>query len=236
MSLAQLPSLVSADAAIASTLAQAREGGSLVVPQGATATITRALSELEPRPTVTVVVCATGRESDQLRDELRSVVPEGTHVLDFPAWETLPHERLSPHPETVARRRSALRQIVSADLPGNLVVVASIRALVQPINPELATFEPWVVTQGDDSRSLEAWVEYLVHAAYQRVDLVTRRGEFALRGGILDVFPPLAEHPIRLDFFGSEIEQVNYFSVSDQRSLPDEVPPMVLEPVREMLL
>ena len=236
MSLAQLPSLLSADAGIASSLAQAREGGSLVVPQGATATITRALSELEPRPSVTVVVCATGRESDQLRDELRSVVPEGTHVLDFPAWETLPHERLSPHPETVARRRSALRQMVSADSPGNLVVVASIRALVQPINPELATFEPWVVTQGDDSRSLEAWVEYLVHAAYQRVDLVTRRGEFALRGGILDVFPPLAEHPIRLDFFGSDIEQVNYFSVSDQRSLPDDVPAMVLEPVREMLL
>ncbi len=125
---------------------------------------------------------------------------------------------------------------VGGHAPGNLVVVASIRALVQPINPKLATFEPWVVTQGDDSRSLEAWVEYLVHAAYQRVDLVTRRGEFALRGGILDVFPPLAEHPIRLDFFGSEIEQVNYFSVSDQRSLPDEVPPMVLEPVREMLL
>ena len=182
VSLAQLPSLVSGDAGIRSLLQLARDGGSLVVPQGATATITRVLSELEPHPSVTVVVCATGRESDQLRDELRSVAPEGTHVLDFPAWETLPHERLSPHAETVARRRSALRQMRSAETPGNLVVVASIRALVQPLNPDLATFEPCLVTQGDDSRSLEAWVEYLVQAAYQRVDLVTRRGEFALRG------------------------------------------------------
>ena len=92
-------------------------------------------------PSVTVVVCATGRESDQLRDELRSVVPEGTHVLDFPAWETLPHERLSPHAETVARRRSALRQIsLAGGSAGGLVVVASIRALVQPVNPHIASF------------------------------------------------------------------------------------------------
>jgi transcription-repair coupling factor (superfamily II helicase) len=100
------------------------------------------------------------------------------------------------------------------------VVVASIRAVVQPVNPDIASFEPWVVVKGDSSKTLEAWVEYLVEAAYVRVDLVTRRGEFALRGGILDVFPPLAEHPVRLDFFGSEIEQVNYFAVADQRSLP----------------
>lgn len=237
MSLWKLPSLLVADSGIHQTLEQARDGGSLVVPSGATTSIVQALAGMTPVPSVTVVLCATGRESDQLRDELRSVVPEGTHVLDFPAWETLPHERLSPHAETVARRRSALRQIATADTsPGGLVVVASIRAVVQPVNPDIASFEPWVVVKGDSSKTLEAWVEYLVEAAYVRVDLVTRRGEFALRGGILDVFPPLAEHPVRLDFFGSEIEQVNYFAVADQRSLSDEVGPVVLEPVREMLL
>jgi len=237
VSLWKLPSLLVADSGIHETLEQARDGGSLVVPSGATTAIVQALASTTPVPSVMVVLCATGRESDQLRDELRSVVPRGTHVLDFPAWETLPHERLSPHAETVARRRSALRQIATADKsPGGLVVVASIRAVVQPVNPDIASFEPWVVIKGDSSKTLEAWVEYLVEAAYVRVDLVTRRGEFALRGGILDVFPPLAEHPVRLDFFGSEIEQVNYFAVADQRSLPDEVGVVVLEPVREMLL
>jgi Transcription-repair coupling factor (superfamily II helicase) len=237
VSLWKLPSLLVEDSGIHKTLEQARDGGSLVIPSGATTATVQALAGMNPVPSVTVVLCATGRESDQLRDELRSVVPEGTHVLDFPAWETLPHERLSPHAETVARRRSALRQIAMADkTPGGLVVVASIRAVVQPVNPDLASFEPWIAAQGDSSRTLEAWVEYLVGAAYVRVDLVTRRGEFALRGGILDVFPPLAEHPIRLDFFGSEIEQLNFFGVADQRSLSEAVGVVVLEPVREMLL
>ena len=160
MSLSTLPSLLVEDSGILTSLEQARNGGSLVVPTGATTAVVQALSGLSPMPSVTVVVCATGRESDQLRDELRSVVPEGTHVLDFPAWETLPHERLSPHAETVARRRSALRQISRAHTStGGLVVVASIRALVQPVNPHIASFEPWVVTKGDASRSLESWVE-----------------------------------------------------------------------------
>ena len=159
MSLWKLPSLLVADSGIHQTLEQARDGGSLVVPSGATTSIVQALAGMTPVPSVTVVLCATGRESDQLRDELRSVVPEGTHVLDFPAWETLPHERLSPHAETVARRRSALRQIATADTsPGGLVVVASIRAVVQPVNPDIASFEPWVVVKGDSSKTLEAWV------------------------------------------------------------------------------
>ena len=232
-----LPSLLAEDGAIQKTLDEAREGGSLVVPSGATAAVVEALAASTPAPPVTVVVCATGRESDQLRDELRSVVQPGTHVLDFPAWETLPHERLSPHAETVARRRSALRQMSRASgAEGRLVVVASIRALVQPVNPDIASFEPWVAIKGDSTHPLHEWVEYLVEAGYQRVDLVTRRGEFAVRGGILDVFPPLAEHPVRLDFFGSEIDHLSYFSAADQRSLPDELTEVVFEPVREMLL
>ena len=91
MSLWKLPSLLVADSGIHQTLEQALGGGSLVVPSGATTSIVQALAGMTPVPSVTVVLCATGRESDQLRDELRSVVPEGTHVLDFPAWETLPH-------------------------------------------------------------------------------------------------------------------------------------------------
>jgi transcription-repair coupling factor (superfamily II helicase) len=186
-----------------------------------------------------VVVCATGRESDQLRDELRSVVSPETTVLDFPAWETLPHERLSPHAETVARRRSALAELHSAAQGGNsgpLLVVASIRALVQPVNPHIVDISAKSAATGSTSMSLEAWVDYLTQCAYVRVDLVTRRGEYAVRGGIVDVFPPLAEHPVRLDFFGSEIETLQYFAVADQRSLDEPAGDVVIPPVREMLL
>jgi transcription-repair coupling factor (superfamily II helicase) len=237
VSLWKLPSLLVSESGVRENVARARGGGHLVVPTGATTSVVAALIAEDPLPSVTVVVCATGRESDQLRDELRSVVPQTTTIVDFPAWETLPHERLSPHPETVARRRSAIRRISRPQNDsGRLVVVASVRALVQPINPDIATWEPLHAQAGDSSLPLEGWVEHLLEAGYIRVDLVTRRGEFARRGGILDIFPPLAEHPVRLDFFGNEIEQMTFFSVADQRSLPEDPGSVVLEPVREMLL
>ena len=239
MSLQPLPAWLGDDQDFSAALDLRIEGGSVVLPPGMWSSYIAAVSQASPSPSVTVVVCPTGRESDQLRDQLRTIVGVDTTVWDFPAWETLPHERLSPHAETVARRRSALRELHLAGTSqrsGSLIVVASIRALVQPVNPAIAAFESWVARIGDSSHTLDEWVEYLVHAAYSRVDLVTRRGEFALRGGILDVFPPLAEHPIRLDFFGSEIESLAYFSVADQRSLPEEPGEVALEPVREMLL
>ena len=238
MSLDTLIPWLSQDEGLQSALNLASTGGSVVLPQGIWAPYIAGVSSARS-PSTTVVVCPTGRESDQLRDQLRTMVPATTSVLDFPAWETLPHERLSPHPETVARRRSALRALRSVSegtADGSLIVVASIRALVQPVNPALADVESFVATIGDTSRTLEEWTEYLVASAYQRVDLVTRRGEFALRGGILDVFPPLAEHPVRLDFFGSEIESLSFFTVADQRSLPEPVGEIALDPVREMLL
>ncbi|MEY2900786.1 MAG: hypothetical protein RL247_952 [Actinomycetota bacterium] len=233
MSLASLSSYLQKDPSTSLALDAVRGGGDIAAPPGA---LTPLVAAIQADSAVTVVVCATGRESDQMRDELRSLVPSTTTVLDFPAWETMPHERLSPHPETVARRRSALRQIANPAGRAPLVVVASIRALVQPVNPELADYEPAEARSKDSSRTLQGWVDYLVQAAYQRVDLVTRRGEFAVRGGIVDVFPPLAEHPVRLDFFGSEIEQITFFSVADQRSLGEPLTSVSLEPVREILL
>lgn len=214
-------------------------GGSLTLPAGAYAPAVAAVLASKGPTGVVVVVCATGRESDQLRDELRSVVSAETVVLDFPAWETLPHERLSPHAETVARRRGALAELNRAARGATtspLVVVASLRALVQPVNPHIVEVSSRSATVGATDMSLEAWVAYVSDCAYVRVDLVTRRGEYAVRGGILDLFPPLAEHPIRLDFFGSEIETLNYFSVADQRSLDEPLSTIAIPPVREMLL
>ena len=83
---------------------------------------------------------------------------------------------------------------------------------------------------------LEEAVERLAAAAYSRVDLVEKRGEFAVRGGILDVFPPTEEHPLRVELWGDTVEEVRWFKVADQRSL--EVAPHGLwaPPCRELLL
>ncbi|WP_395639687.1 transcription-repair coupling factor [Pseudolysinimonas sp.] len=184
-----------------------------------------------------LAVTATGREVDAVIGSMRAYLPTAT-VLDFPAWETLPHERLSPSAETVGRRLSALREMGrwAAKREGHLVVVTTVRAALQPVVPGLVDVESIVLTKGGRGYDLAALSLRLAELAYARVDLVTRRGEFAVRGGILDVFPPDAEHPVRADFFGDEIETLKAFSVADQRSLDGELERVDLLPSREMLL
>ncbi len=186
-------------------------------------------------PQAVLAVTATSRESEAVRGAFRSYLPDAT-VLALPAWETLPHERLSPSAETVGARLRALRALDRWDRTSHLIVVASVRAALQPLAPGLAQVEPIELVVGQRGYQLSDLALQLVSLAYTRVDLVTRRGEFALRGGILDVFAPDAEHPVRADFFGDELEQLHPFSVSDQRSLPDPVATAELPPSRELLL
>lgn len=187
-----------------------------------------------------LVIAATSREADALRTALQSIVPDAV-TAEFPAWETLPHERLSPSVETVGRRALALRLLREHDDSRPLILVASIRAALQPVSPHAAFAEPIVLRAGAEpevagARGLEAIARELVARAYTRVDMVTRRGEFAVRGGILDVFPPTAEQAVRVDFFGDEVDQIRRFAVSDQRSAGDPLPGIELWHARELLL
>lgn len=187
-----------------------------------------------------LLIAATSREAEALRSAVASLVPEAITV-EFPAWETLPHERLSPSAETVGRRAVALRLLREASAAHGetkqpLVLVASVRSALQPVSPHAANAEPIVLRPGEESIGLEDLATALVAAAYTRVDMVTRRGEFAVRGGILDVFPPTAEQAVRVDFFGDEVDQIRRFAVSDQRSAGDPLPVIELWPARELLL
>jgi len=186
------------------------------------------------------VITATGRESEALRDNLASFACDA-EIIDFPAWETLPHERLSPSAEIVGNRLHALRRMrewdeAPVDERRPLIVVASVRAALQPVADNLTDYEPIELRVSARGHDLAAIVLQLVSVAYARVDMVTRRGEFAVRGGILDVFPPVASHPFRIEFFGDEVEQIRQFSVADQRSLPEPVEVVYLPPSRELLL
>ncbi len=187
------------------------------------------------RPPVLLAVTPTGHRADALADAMRTLVPDAV-VLTFPAWETLPHERLSPSAETVGKRLQVLRDVAAWDQTNPLIVTASVRAALQPIAADLADTHPIELRIGSRGAELDEISERLVEMAYARVDMVSRRGEFAVRGGILDVFPPVADHPYRIEFFGDEVDQIRAFSVADQRSLPGEVDGVVLEPSRELLL
>ncbi|GAB3267716.1 transcription-repair coupling factor [Microbacterium lacusdiani] len=186
-------------------------------------------------PAALLAVAPTGRRAEALAGALAAVMPDA-EVLDFPAWETLPHERLSPSPETVGRRLATLRRLATWDRARPLVVTSSIRSAIQPLAPGLGEAEPIRLAAGARGHDLDDIVRRLVELAYARVDMVSRRGEFAVRGGILDVFPPVADHPYRIELFGDEVDQIRAFSVADQRSLPGEVPEVDLVPSRELLL
>ena len=186
-----------------------------------------------------LAVTATTRDAEDLAVELRGFLPDDS-VVEFPAWETLPHERLSPTHDTVGRRLQVLRRLAHPDDnwsgAGEVsVIVAGVRALLQPIVAGLGDLEP-VSARAGDSPGLESVVERLVSIGYERTDLVTRRGELAVRGGIVDVFVPTDDHPLRLEFFGDEVEEVRSFSVTDQRSLDLVERGLWAPPCREVLL
>ncbi len=183
------------------------------------------------------IVTPTGRESESLRMSLGTLLPNTT-IIEFPAWETLPHERLSPSPETVGKRLAALRTMHewTPESGKHLIVVGAVRAALQPLADNLLSVEPLRFAAGQRGHDLSEISERLVALAYSRVDMVTRRGEFSVRGGQLDVFSPVAEHPYRIEFFGDEVEEIRAFSVADQRSLPLEITDAVLAPSRELLL
>lgn len=185
-------------------------------------------------PPLVVAVTPTGREADELVGALHAYLPEETVEL-FPAWETLPHERLSPRSDTVARRILAQRRLAHPeDFASLRVLVMPVRALLQPIAEGLGELKPVRVRTGDvvDLESLE---RALVDAAYSRVDMVEGRGQFAVRGGLIDIFPPTDPRPSRIELFGDDVEEIRVFSVADQRSLEarDEV---YAPPCREILL
>jgi transcription-repair coupling factor (superfamily II helicase) len=206
----------------------------LVGPANARVFAATALAQAGPL----LVVTATGREADDLTAELRGVF--GDAAAMFPSWETLPHERLSPGVDTVGARLMLLRRLAHPD-DGRLgpplrVVITTTRSLLQPMAPDLADVEPVTLTAGAEAE-FDDVIARLVELAYTRVDMVGRRGEFAVRGGILDIFPPTAEHPVRVEFWGDEVSEMRMFSVADQRSIPEiAVDTLIAVPCREVLL
>ena len=184
-----------------------------------------------------LAVTPTSREAEDLVSALGDVVDPAT-VAYYPSWETLPHERLSPRSDTVGQRLAVLRRLRHPGTdPSNgplSVVVAPVRSVLQPQVSGLGELEPVELAVGDTA-PLDDLVRRLADAAYLRVDLVEKRGEFAVRGGIVDVFPPTEEHPLRVELWGDDVEEIRWFSVADQRTL-DKAERLWAPPCRELLL
>ena len=246
MNLTGIVSVLSADPAVARVLGLGADGPSvedLVAPPGLRVPVLAGVATHRPGPLV--VVTATGRDADDLAAALRSYLPQsgdqagpGDDIAVLPAWETLPHERLSPRSDTVARRLAVFRRLAHPEAAGPVgpvrVLVVPVRALLQPVVAGLGDLVPVDVRTGDQV-DLDDLAVRLVDAAYTRVDMVERRGEFAVRGGILDVFAPTDDHPLRLELWGDTVEEIRWFSVADQRSL-EAADRLWAPPCREVLL
>ena len=178
-----------------------------------------------------LIVTSSTRRSEELCAEISSLIGKDC-VVNFPAWETLPHERLSPKADTVTARFKALNKITDQSAK---VIVCSIRALLQPIIANNLE-ESKISLVNKMELSMADLILKLVEFGFTRSDLVERRGDFAVRGGILDLFPADQDHPIRLDFFGEEIDDISYFGVADQRSLEKINNNVIIFPCRELLL
>ncbi|MGL6234798.1 MAG: transcription-repair coupling factor [Segniliparus sp.] len=232
------------------TGAEKLHGGEVLAPSGASAFVVAAIAARGR----TLVVVPGEREAGTLSQELADLIGARRVVL-VPAWETLPHERLSPSLRVVGERLWGLRRFLgketalgkdSGQAPD--VAVMSVRSFIQPVEAAVLDVEPARLRVGDE-HDLSLLAERLTALGYTRVDLVAERGDFAVRGGILDVFSPLDDHPVRVQFWGDEITELRSFSVIDQRSLGtttengaagsgsgQDWAELIAPPVRELLL
>ncbi|NLA36145.1 MAG: transcription-repair coupling factor, partial [Actinobacteria bacterium] len=191
--LASLATLLRDEPALTATFGRAT--ATFAVPEPARAITIAAIASLSQRSPIVVAV-PTGHDADRLAGDLVTFLGHDA-VENFPAWETLPFERVSPSVETMGRRMRAMWRLRT---PGRApkVVVASARALVQRLGPHAEEVEPIVVRPGSvvDQNQL---VTTLVEAGYRREYQVEHRGEIAVRGSIVDVWPSTADGPVRID-------------------------------------
>jgi transcription-repair coupling factor (superfamily II helicase) len=182
-----------------------------------------------------LVVVPTEKDAEGVADDLGAYL--GTDaVAVFPAWETLPHERLSPQPATVGQRLRVLDRLREAaeGTAGLRAVVAPVRALLQPMDPRLMERHPIRLAPGY-AGGLDGLIEALAALGYTRTTMVEHRGEFAVRGGIVDVFPSAADHPVRVEFWGDDVDSIREFAAGSQRTL-EPLESVAVDAARELVL
>ncbi|MEN8239539.1 MAG: transcription-repair coupling factor, partial [Actinomycetota bacterium] len=198
--------------------------GRVVVPPSARAILLAGVAARSRAPVLAVV--SGEREAEDLAQDVALFTSGVAHL---PAWETLPFEHVSPNLATMAARIEARYRLQCAD---PFVIVGSTRAVTQRISP---TAVAPIVFESGMQYDLDVIVDRLASLGYLRTDRVEARGDMAVRGGIVDVFPPNADDPLRLDFWGDTLDELRTFSPTTQRSL-DHLDSAEVFPARELVL
>jgi transcription-repair coupling factor (superfamily II helicase) len=178
-----------------------------------------------------MVVAAGPREAETLVRGAKAWI-DADRVAYLPPWEALPYEGISPSPEVAARRADAVRRLRGAE--GPFVLVTTGLAAMHGLPPTLGAAPPVELGAGEELPP-DVLAERLVALGYLRSDVIEHRGEFAVRGGVVDVFPGTARRPVRLEYWGDEIESLREFSPSSQLST-GPVKRIDVPPVRELIV
>ena len=157
--------------------------------------------------------------------------------LRLPAWDCQPYDRISPSPRVAARRAAALAELAKRDPEDTtpLIVIATVNAMAQRCAPRQVMAEAGMAARPGASVDTEALKTHFATNGYARTATVMEPGDYAVRGGVIDVFPPGAEEPVRLDFFGDTLESIRAFDPESQRSTR-QLDQVVFTPVSEILL
>lgn len=194
---------------------------------------------LMPKDRILVHVAMDGNRLAALAEHLAFFAPD-VKVIALPAWDCLPYDRVSPHADIVAARVSALTGLLEwKRQPERFprILLVSLNAAVQRVMPAEALREASFAAEKGKTLDLNKLQLFLVQSGYTRTETVRETGEFALRGGIIDLFPAAFENPIRIDLFGDEIESIRAFDPITQITLPGgEIKDFALVPATEFFL
>lgn len=170
------------------------------------------------RKGVAVFVAADDVHAQAASEAVRFFAPD-LKILLFPAWDCLPYDRVSPKPDIESRRLATLAALVARKDEGEpAIVITTINALLQRVPPRAAIAEASFLAKTGSIIEHDKLIAFLARNGYQRSGTVREPGDFALRGGIVDLWPPGAEQPLRLDFFGATLEAIRLFDAETQLS------------------
>lgn len=178
-----------------------------------------------------IVITRTEREAECVGNDLNEILGERI-AYHFPDWGIRPYQWKPPLPETIGSRLETLAQLQKSE---NLVLTTSVCALMEPTISPTDLEASSLLVEINQEIAMDDVVKRLVKLGYERYPIVEEVGNFAVRGGIIDIFPHTTEHPVRIEFFGDFVESIRYFVVSKQRSIAT-VDSVKLLPQREIIL
>ncbi len=180
-----------------------------------------------------VYIARDGERLLRMRDILRQLMPSH-NIIMLPAWDCLPYDRVSPNMVSIAARMSALSALAD-ETTKNIILLSTVNALIQKLPPCAMVANMSFSAKAGDVVDSEAIIKWATSNGYLRVPTVREAGEFAVRGGLIDLFPSSYKMPIRFDFFGLSLETIRTFDPETQRT-KSSLKSVSLAPMSEIVL